>query len=143
VCTYTFGRDSQIGHTSLVCVLNQHYSVCLLNQHYILTLVPVCCACTFRGLISFVIVMLNFVLKSILQWLVEWEKHWTQSDKVCMTARASRSAQHGVCVQTGMRHQRIGSTIEVEAQQVLPQHSRFGLQRLVSTALLLLGRQTV
>lgn len=35
-----------------------------------------------RGLISGVIVMLNLVLKAILQFLVEWEKHWTQSDKV-------------------------------------------------------------
>lgn len=35
-----------------------------------------------RGLISGVIVMLNFVLKAILQWLIEWEKHWTQSDAV-------------------------------------------------------------
>lgn len=35
-----------------------------------------------RGLISGVIVVLNLVLKAILQFLVEWEKHWTQSDKV-------------------------------------------------------------
>jgi len=37
---------------------------------------------TCRGLISGVIVLLNFVLKYILQLLVEFEKHWTQSDKV-------------------------------------------------------------
>jgi hypothetical protein len=29
--------------------------------------------------------MLNLVLKAILQFLVEWEKHWTQSDKVRWT----------------------------------------------------------
>jgi hypothetical protein len=40
--------------------------------------VPVAC----RGLISGIIVLLNFVLKAILQWLVVFEKHWTQSDKV-------------------------------------------------------------
>lgn len=43
------------------------------------------------------IVMLNFVLKSILQRLVEWEKHWTQSDKVRPPSRAhqlSNGASH-------------------------------------------------
>jgi hypothetical protein len=43
--------------------------------HHVLTL-----AC--RGLISMVIVLLNFVLKAVLHRLVEFEKHWTQSDKV-------------------------------------------------------------
>jgi hypothetical protein len=32
--------------------------------------------------VSGVLVVLNFVLKAILQLLVEFEKHWTQSDKV-------------------------------------------------------------
>lgn len=47
-----------------------------------------------RGLISGVIVLLNFVLKSILQWLVVFEKHWTQSDKVGQRADSRGAACH-------------------------------------------------